>query len=194
MLKHNFVPGLVLAVLIIAIISCNQKSKAPQLKDALVTHIDSTVKPGTDFFMFANGKWFKANPIPASEQSNGMWQMLMDTIKAQIKHICINSAAMKDAEKGSNKQKIGDFYFTGMDSVTLNKNGISELKPELDKIDRIKDINGIVKEAAYIHTISGSPLCGFYVSQDDKISNKYAVEIGQGGLSLPDRSFYFDTD
>jgi len=120
--------------------------------------------------------------------------MVPDTIKTQIKKICLTSAAVKNPEKGSNKQKIGDFYFTGMDSTTLNKKGISELKPELDKIDAIKDIKGIVSSAAYIHTIAGSPLFGFYVAQDDKISSKYAVNISQGGLSLPDRRYYFDTD
>ena len=62
---------------------------------------------------FCNNKWFKANPIPASEQSNGLWQMIGDTINAQIRKICESSSALKDAEKGSNKQKIGDFFYTG---------------------------------------------------------------------------------
>lgn len=162
-------------------------------KDALAMHIDSTVRPGDDFFLFANGKWFKENPIPASETSNGIWQIIQDTINAQIKELCISSAAIK-ADKGTNKQKIGDFFYTGMDSVNLNKNGITPLKADLDKIDAIADLKDLIKMTAYIHTVSSSPLFGFYVGQDDKNSSKYAIFIYQSGLSLPDRDYYFDTD
>jgi len=81
-----------------------------------------------------------------------------------------------------------------MDSVSLNKKGISDLKSDFDMIDGIKDINGIIKIASYIHTVAGSPLFQLYAGQDDKISSKIAVVIYQGGLSLPDRNFYFDTD
>jgi putative endopeptidase len=101
---------------------------------------------------------------------------------------------LKDAPKGSAKQKIGDFFFTGMDSVSLNRKGISDLKGDLDRIDGIRDIDGIMKEAAWIHTVAGSPLFGFGVGQDDRISSKNAVFFSQGGLSLPDRNYYIDKD
>ena len=172
----------------------SQTKSEPRTNDALVTHIDSTVRPGDDFFLFANGKWFKENPIPPSEQNNGLWQMIQDTINAQIRGVCESSAALTNAEKGSNKQKIGDFFYTGMDSVTLNKKAISELKSDVDMIDGIKDMKGVVKAAANIHIVAGSPLFGFSVGQDDKISSKNAIFIWQGGLSLPDRNYYFDTD
>lgn len=192
MKKHLFL-SLLIVLTIITISSCKQ-SKKEYITDALVSHIDSTVKAGDDFFLFANGKWFKQHPIPASEQSNGIFQLVQDTINAQVRHVCQSSAAIKDVVKGSNKQKIGDFFYTGMDSVTLNKKSISDLRGDLEKIDAINDINGIIKTAAYIHTFAGSPLFGIYVGQDDKISSKNAVFVSQGGLSLPDRNFYFDTD
>ena len=178
---------------IIGLSSCHQVKK-DQGNDALLAHIDSTVKPGTDFFQYANGKWFKQNPIPASEQSNGIWQLIQDTINAQIRKVCESSAALKDAAKGSNKQKIGDFFFTGMDSVNLNKKGLADLKGDFDAIDALKDIPGIIKEAAYIHMVANSPLFGFYVAQDDKKSSKIAVFLSQGGLILPDRNYYLDKD
>jgi len=180
-------------VVFVAISSCNS-SKKEKVSDALLDHIDSAVKPGTDFFLYANGKWFKQNPIPASEQSNGIWQLIQDTINDQIRHVCESSAAIKNASKGSNKQKIGDFFFTGMDSTTLNKKGISDLKGDLDIIDNINNISGIIKEVSYIHTVAGSPLFGFYAGQDDKNSSKIAIFISQGGLSLPDRNYYLDND
>jgi putative endopeptidase len=192
MKNHFFQLSLLLIVTIF--ISCTNTAKKEQTTDPLVSHIDSTVKPGEDFFLFANGKWFKEHPIPASEQNNGVWQLIQDTINAQIRNICQSSAALKDAPKGSAKQKIGDFFFTGMDSISLNRKGISDLKADLDRIDRIKDINGIMKEAAYIHIVSGSPLFGFWVTQDDRISSKNAIFFSQGGLSLPDRTYYVDMD
>jgi putative endopeptidase len=192
MKKHTFL-SLIIISTILSISSCKQSKKEP-VTDALASHIDSTIKPGNDFFLYANGKWFRQNPIPASEQSNGIWQLIQDTINAQIRHVCESSAAIKDALKGSNKQKIGDFFYTGMDSVALNKKGISDLKSDFEMIDAIKDIKGIVKMASYIHTVAGSPLFGFYAGQDDKISSKIAIDIYQGGLSLPDRNFYFDND
>jgi len=174
--------------------SCKTGKDAAQGPDALVSHIDSTVKAGDDFFLFANGKWFKENPIPASEQSNGLWQLIQDTINAQVRNICESSAAIKDAPKGSNKQKIGDFFFTGMDSVSLNSKGLADIRADLERISAIKDLKGIVAEAAFIHSVAGSPMFRFYVGQDDRISSKHAIFISQGGLSLPDRSFYFDND
>lgn len=171
--------------------SFGQKSS---IQDPLVAHIDSTVRPGDDFFLYANGRWFKENPIPANEPSNGLWQIIQDTINAQIRTICETSAALKQSPEGSNKQKIGDFFFSGLDSVTLNAHGISDLKNDLAMIDNINDLKGIAKAASYIHTVAGAPLFRFGVGQDDRISSKNAIFINQGGLSLPDRSFYFDTD
>ncbi|HKR03627.1 MAG TPA: M13 family metallopeptidase [Bacteroidia bacterium] len=196
-MKKTLLP-VIYAVIITVIASC--KSNAPKNEpgsdgpDPLASHIDSTIKPGDDFFMFANNGWFKNNPIPPSEQQNGLWQLIQDTINAQVKDVCESSAALTDAEKGSNKQKIGDFFFTGMDSVTLNKNGIADLKTDFNMIDAARDAKDIVRAASYIHAVSGSPMFAFYVGQDDKISSKNAIFIYQGGLSLPDRSYYFDTD
>ena len=162
--------------------------------DPLVSHIDPTLKPGDDFFLYANGKWFKDHPIPASEQSNGLWQLIQDTINAQVRDVCEAAAASTGAERGSTKQKIGDFFFTGLDSVALNKKGLAGLKDDFDRIDGIADTRSIMEIASYIRSVSGSPLFYFTVEQDDRISSKYAITISQGGLSLPDRNFYFDTD
>ncbi len=192
----NTIACLFYATVITVFVSCktNTPKNESNEPDPLASHIDSTTKPGDDFFMFANNGWFKNNPIPPSEQSNGLWQLIQDTINAQVRNVCESSAALTDAEKGSNRQKIGDFFFTGMDSVTLNKNGLEGLKADLERMDAAKNMNDIVKAASYVHAVSGAPMFGFGVGQDDSNSTKYAVFIGQGGLSLPDRSYYFDTD
>lgn len=189
----QFIFAICLPVIVLALFSCSGKTKDADKEDALAAHIDTTFKAGNDFFLYANGKWFNENPIKASEQSSGIWQVIQDTVNSQILKIC-NTSVTANAEKGSNKEKIGDFYFSGMDSVAINKAGISAIKPLLDQIDAVEDYNGFATSAAFIHRSSGSPMFGFGIWQDSKISSKNAVTIWQGGLSLPDRSYYFDQD
>src|SRR5664280_1638749 len=114
-MKKQISQQLLLIILVMIFSSCKQ-SKKEVVTDALALHIYSTVKAGYDLFHYANGKWFHQNPIPASEQSNGVWQLIQDTINAQILKVCKSAMVNKDDIKGSNKQKIGDFFYTGMDS------------------------------------------------------------------------------
>lgn len=185
----------ILLILVFAglnLVSCNKKEV--EFSDPLVTNRDTLVNPADDFFKYANGGWFKKNPIPSTEQSNGIFRTIADTINNQIKQICEKSALDESAQVGSNKQKIGDFYASGMDSIAINKAGISPLKSEFAKIDAIKDIPSLVTSIAHLHTIGASPAFSFYIGQDDKISTKYALFLGQGGLGLGNRDYYFNTD
>lgn len=182
---------IILSVLALSIVGCAKKEAS--FVDPLLTNRDTTVNPSEDFFSYANGGWFKKHPIPSSEKSNGIFRMIQDTINNQIKSICIKSAEA-NADKGSNKQKIGDFYASGMDSVAINKTGISPLKNELDKINSVKDLPSLLQTVAYLHTIEASPAFGFYVGQDDKISSKNALFLSQGGLGLGQRDYYFEND
>lgn len=179
------------SLLSIAIVSCNKKEET--FSDPLLSNRDTTVNPSDNFFKYANGGWFKNNPIPSSEKGNGIFRTIQDTINNQIKSICETSAEA-NAAKGSNKQKIGDFYASGMDSVTINKNGFSPLKEEFATIETIKDFDGLLKNIAHLHTIGVDAGFGFYVAQDDKISSKNAIILYQGGLGLGNRDYYFNTD
>jgi putative endopeptidase len=175
----------------ITIVSCEKKETA--FVDPLLTNRDTTINPSDDFFNYANGGWFKKHPIPSSERSNGIFRMIQDTINNQIKTICETSAEA-GAEKGSNKQKIGDFYASGMDSTTINKLGVNPLKEEFSIIDAIKDVSSLLKEMGHLHTIGSGAGFGFYVGQDDKNSAKNALFLYQGGLGLGQRDYYFNTD
>lgn len=174
------------------LISCNKKEL--QFEDQLITNRDTTVSPSEDFFHYANGGWFKKHPIPNSESSNGIFRMIGDTINAQIKDICEKSSKNTEAAKGSNEQKIGDFYASGMDTLSIEKLGLKPLLSEFNRIDAINDIPSLMNTIGYLHTIGASPAFSFYVSQDDKISSKHALFFGQGGLGLGERDYYFNTD
>ena len=173
-------------------ISCSQKET--HFEDPILTHRDTTVNPGDDFFHYANGNWFKENPIPSTESSNGIFRTIGDTINAQIKNICEKSAANKDAAKGSNEQKIGDFYASGMDTLSIEKAGLKPLAGAFSKIEAINDVPTLMNTIGYLHTIGAGPAFSFYVGQDDKISSKNALFFGQGGLGLGNRDYYFNTD
>lgn len=175
-------------------VSCKKDNDFdPNAPDALATNRDTLVNPSDDFFMYANGGWFKQNPIPDSERSNGIFRTIQDTINNQVKQICEKSA-LANAEKGSNKQKIGDFYASGMDTLAIDKAGITPLKLELAKIDAVKDIPTLLASIAHLNTIGANPAFSFYLAQDDKISTKYALFFQQGGIGLGDRDYYFNTD
>jgi putative endopeptidase len=172
----------------------NCSKKEVKFDDPLLTNRDTTVSPGEDFFHYANGNWFKKNPIPTSESSNGIFRMIGDTINAQIKDICEKSAKNTEAKKESNEQKIGDFYASGMDTLTVEKVGLKPLKADFDKIDAIADVATLMNTIGYLHTIGASPAFSFYVFQDDKISSKHALFFAQGGLGLGSRDYYFNVD
>ena len=178
----------------LALCSCNKKEKEEVFSDPLVTNRDTLINPGDNFFQYANGGWFKKNPIPSTERSNGIFRTIGDTINNQIKQICERSAEDKAAAKGSNKQKIGDFYAAGMDSIAINKLGFTPLNAEMAKIDAITDVPSLLTSIAHLHTVGAGPAFSFYCGQDDKISTKYALFFGQGGLGLGNRDYYFNTD
>lgn len=172
--------------------SCNKKEVA--FSDPLITNRDTTINPSEDFFNYANNGWFKKNPILSTDSNNGIMRIVIDTINRQIKNICENSAKDKSAAKGSNKQKIGDFYASGMDTIAIEKAGLSPLNTEIKKINSIKDVSGLIYSIAHLQTVGANPGFSFYVSQDDKISTKYALFFGQGGLGMKQRDYYLDLD
>ena len=176
------------------IVSCSKKEDFPEQEDPIVTHRDTTINPADDFFNYANGGWFKENPIPASESGNGIFHTIQDTVQAQIRKICETSANETNAKKGSNIQKIGDFYAAGMDTIAIEKAGIKPLEADLKRIDAITDAASLFTTIGYLHTIGVDAGFTFVVSQDDKISNQHAIVLWQGGLGLQDRDYYFNTD
>ncbi len=155
--------------------------------------MDTTVKPGDDFFMYANGKWIKNTKIPASETSWGTFNTLRDINEAHI-HEILDYAAAHDDTANSIDQKVGDLYKSGMDTAAIEKLGYEPVKPQLAKIAAVKDYKDLVKLAANGFKTGDGFLLGFYVSPDDRISTKNAAHFDQTGLNLPNRDYYFKTD
>lgn len=172
--------------------SCKTKTTDTP-KDVFAADIDTTVNPAEDFFMYANGKWIKDNPIPAEESSWGIGYVVNNENQQRLRDL--SEAAAKEAgAKGSASQKIGDFWTTAMDSATIEQQGTKYLQPYFDKINSITDISSFINTVADLDKIGVSALFSSYVSQDDKKSDEMAFKLDQGGLGLPERDYYFNND
>lgn len=176
------------------LVACHRKPATDfAAHDAVYPNIDTTVKPGDDFFKYANGAWLKKNPIPAAYPGWGIWQVVPEEIRDRLKKI--NEDALKaNAAAGTNTQKIGDFYYSGMDTVAIEKAGIAPLKAELAKIDQVKDIPSLVDEFAHLDYIGVTTPFGLYPGQDEKNSDKMVLHLYQSGIGLPNRDYYFNKD
>ncbi|HRG53220.1 MAG TPA: M13 family metallopeptidase [Bacteroidia bacterium] len=157
-------------------------------------NFDKSVKPTDDFFQFVNGNWIKNNPIPSSESSWGSFKELQEKNTQRLASLLKEVAANKTAQQGSNVQKLRDFYNLAMDSVTLNKQRTTPLNEEFEKINKIATTTDLIKEVAHLHIIGAEPMFGVYVDQDSKASTEYITHLSQGGIGLPDRDYYTNTD
>lgn len=155
--------------------------------------MDTTVKPGDNFFLYANGKWVKDTEIPKTETGWGSFYTLYNDNLKNLKGI-LEHAAKGSAAKGTAEQKVGDFYASGMDSVTIEKLGVEPIKPLLSKIDAIKNDKDLINFIADGYKNAEGDLLGFGVEPDDKMSTKNALIFYQSGINLPERSYYLDQD
>ncbi len=165
--------------------------------------MDPGVKPCEDFFLHANRKWLESNPIPADQITWGAMNELREANRRTLKEI-LEAAAAAKAPKGSALQKVGDFYASGMDLKTIEKAGLSPIKPLLARVEAVKDARGLAREIGFLHRDLrqhdpilhdlANPAFRFGVDQDDMDSSSYIAQLGQGGLGLPDRDYYLLED
>ena len=199
--KTIFIPIIIGAAIATSFIFVSCQSGANKEEGAVILNsgfntadIDNTTKPTDDFYQFVSGNWIKNNPVPASESRWGSFNELYEKNTAKLKVILEDAVADKAALPGSNTQKIGNFYSLAMDSVKLNKDGASPLKEEFDAIEKIATKDDLIKSIAHLHTIGISALFIGYIDQDPKNNTEYIPQLYQGGISLPDRDYYTNTD
>ena len=171
---------------------CNHVPKAADRPDIIAADMDSTVKPSDDFFEYANGGWIKKTPIPADESRWGIGNLVQKELYEKLRHI--NEDAMSKGEKTGSGQQIGDFWFSAMDTVAIEKNGIQPLQGEMGKIASLKNLKEVMAQAAHMHTFGVGVFFDEGASQDLKASDVEAYYLNQGGLGMPIRNYYFDND
>jgi putative endopeptidase len=158
-------------------------------------NMDPKVRAGDDFFTYANGTWIRQNAIPAKETRWGSFNILRQNSTDKILTILNDVSKTPNQPKGSLKQRVGDLYASGMDSVAIEKRGYTPIKTDLQRVAQISNLNDVINEMTYerVNAIAG-PLFGFGVGQDAKNPTKNIVSLGQGGTSLPDRDYYLKND
>jgi putative endopeptidase len=180
------------------------KESAPKLEHFDPTLVDPALNPCDDFYKYACNKWLTANPIPPDQVfwSTGsgleMWNdaVLRETLEANSKN---------DPKRTAVQQKIGDYWAACMDESGIEAAGLKPLQPELDRIAALKSKKEITLEIAHLHHLfpgaweqsdnqTNSPFFGFTGQQDYDDASKVVAQIDQGGLSLPSRDYYVNTD
>ena len=167
-----------------------------------VSGMDRSVKPGDDFFDYANGTWLKKTEIPPDKSNYGAGAILSDQTDKRVADL-IQQVAKGSAPANSERSKIGLYYTTFMDTVAIEKAGLKPLRATLDSISAIRDRRQLAQflgstlradvDALNSTNFYTENLLGLWVAQDLDDPTQYSPFLLQGGLGLPDRSYYVDT-
>ncbi len=176
----------------LVIASCKNNSNQQSYFDT--AGMDTSIHPGDNFFMYANGTWIKNSVIPDDQSGWGSFYTLYDENLKKMRTILDELSAKSDHTPGSNEQKVGDFYASGMDTTAIEKAGYDPLKPMLAKIDAVKDYKELISLLATSYTEGDGALIGIYVGADERNSAKNILSLYQTGLTLPEKDYYTNTD
>ena len=159
----------------------------------VLSDLDKTVSPATDFYQFATGGWQKAHPLPAAYSRYGSFDMLQENVNKQINTI-LTELSKKKYQAGTNERKLSDFYKLAMDSVRRNQEGIAPVKPLLDEMEAAKTLDALHQvQLKYAKLGYGVPF-GSYFGADDKNVTRNILSLSQGGLTLGQKDWYVNTD
>lgn len=181
------------SLFLIIVLGCSPQ-KSTEVKPIDPANMDLTVSPADDFYQYANGNWLKNNPIPPEYSRWGSFTYLAEKNLKDLKTIFDEAAAANAGEKGSNLQKIGDFYATGMDSNKIEAEGVKVLQTEFERINNIKTTRDLEKLIAHLQSMGANALFNFFSAQDKKNSSMMIAWLYQGGIGLPDRDYYLKQD
>ena len=157
-------------------------------------NFDTSVRPQDDFFRYVNGGWLKTTQIPADRSSFGSFVELRDRSEEALRAIIEEAAAARNAQPGSETQKVGDLYRSFMDSARVEAAGITPVRPELARIAALNDRAALPELFAHLQRIGVQTPFGFGVGQDARQATRYIASAGQSGLGLPDRDYYLKQD
>jgi len=145
--------------------------------------MDTAIRPQDDLFGHVNGAWLRDFQIPDDKASAGAFMVLVDEAEAQVREI------IEGASEGS---KIGDLYASFMDEEAIRAAGARPIQPLVAAVDGLRDVADLAAFLGEFERIGGHGLFGGYVNTDDKASDRYVFNLLQGGLGLPDESYYRD--
>ena len=172
--------------MLIGLGACTTKES---MESKLMTNLDTSYQPGSDFFQYATGGWQKANPITDEYARYGQFDALREKNREQLKELVLEQAA-KESETGSNEQKVGDLYNLVMDSTRRNSEGIAPVKQYIDAVAAMKEKSEIIPLIAKNYRVGLGNFFGTGIGTDIMDSNSNQLGIYQGGLSLSEKEYY----
>jgi putative endopeptidase len=192
-MKHSFV---ILGIAGLLLQACagtknENKTSANSYQTIDVTALDRTIKPADDFFTFANGTWVAKTEIPASESRWGSFNELEQQNNIKLKAI-LNEAVANPGAKGSQNQLLGAYFKSFTDMQKRDQLGIAPIKEDLQKIENLQNTAQIQGLLSSFHKDGIGTLFGYGIGQDLKNVNINVAYMGQGGIGLPNRDYYFD--
>ncbi|MEV1023325.1 M13-type metalloendopeptidase [Streptomyces sp. NPDC050264] len=155
--------------------------------------MDPAIRPQDDLFGHVNGQWLATEPIPDDRSSWGPFVQLVDVAEQQVKEIIQEIAAggptgLDPAEA----RKIADLYASFMDEDAVEARGLDPVRPLIEEVAALADVRQLSAFLGRFERTGGSGLFGSYIDSDDRDSDRYLYNILQGGLGLPDESYYRD--
>ena len=159
-----------------------------------VSGMDTKTSACTDFYQYANGGWLAANPLPPAYSAWGVANVLNEKNRDVLHEILEAAAKNSAAKKGSNEQKVGDYYASCMDEAKIEAEGLKPIQGELDLVSKVTDQKSLQAEIAHLHSIGYGVLFGSGSTRDFKNAAEITVGMFQGGLGLPTRDYYFKDD
>ncbi|HLO36077.1 MAG TPA: M13 family metallopeptidase N-terminal domain-containing protein, partial [Candidatus Deferrimicrobium sp.] len=155
--------------------------------------MNTDIRPQDDLFGHVNGRWLVESEIPADRSSWGPFVQLADIAEEQVREIIEDLAARVTAGEGDldeDARKIGDIYASFMDEEAINRRGLRPARPLIDAVAGLRDVRDLAAFLGEFERIGGHGLFGSYVDTDNRNSDRYLFNIVQGGLGLPDESYY----
>ena len=164
-----------------------------KMESRLLANMDTAYAPGTDFFEYATGGWRKANPLTDEYARYGQFDALRENNREQLKELVLEQAAKK-SKPGSNAQKVGDLYNMVMDSTRRNSEGVAPIKPLIEEIASLKERSEVALLLVKNCRTGIGGMFGTGIGTDIMDSDNNQLGIYQGGISLPEKEYYSDSD
>ncbi|WP_220481927.1 M13 family metallopeptidase [Nocardioides ginsengisegetis] len=150
------------------------------------------IRPQDDLFGHVNGRWLDETEIPSDRSSWGPFVQLADVAEEQVRRIIEDIASADPASLDDEARKIHDLYASFMDTETINHRGLRPVRPLIDAVAALRDTRDLAAFLGEFERIGGHGLFGSYIATDNKDSDRYLFHLVQGGLGLPDESYYRD--
>jgi putative endopeptidase len=158
------------------------------------TSMDPSVGACTDFYQFTNGGWLAANPVPPQYTAWSYGSKMGEENRKVLRAVLEAAAAKPAAQRTPNEQRLGDYYASCIDTAAIDAAGLTPIEPELNRIATIGGPRDLQSVLAHLQSYGFAVPFAFRSASDAKNSSDVIAEIGQAGLGLPDREYYFKTD